>query len=261
MSFGVFQDYYSSLPQFAGNPNIALIGTLNQGVSYLGAPLAALLTKRFPRYHRQIIWISWPICLGGLLAASFATTIGGLIATQGVMYGAAFIILTYPILSMIDEWWILRKGMALGLISSASGAAGSFMPFVTSALLQRYGYQITLRAIAIAMALLTAPLLPFLKGRLPISETNTMAKTNWSFLSKPLFWVFGLSTLVQGLGFFLPALWLPTYATSVGLSTTQGALILAVMSVSQLLGQFSFGFLTDKQISVSTLAVTCSRYV
>jgi MFS family permease len=122
------------------------------------------------------------------------------------MYGAGFIILTYPILSMIDEWWITRKGMALGLISAASGASGAFMPFIISVMLQRYGYQTTLRAIAVAMIILTAPFLPFLKGRLPPSETNTMAKTNWSFLKKPLFWVFGMSTLVQGLGFFLPAL-------------------------------------------------------
>jgi hypothetical protein len=30
------------------------------------------------------------------------------------------------------------------------------------------------------------------------------------------------------------------------------------MSVSQLLGQFGFGLMTDKQVSVSTLAATCS---
>jgi len=56
ISFGVFQDYYSTLPQFAGNKNIALIGTIAQGCCYLGAPFSAALTKRFPRYQRHIIW-------------------------------------------------------------------------------------------------------------------------------------------------------------------------------------------------------------
>jgi len=172
-----------------------------------------------------------------------------------VMYGLGFITLTYPIISMIDEWWIARKGMALGLISAASGASGAIMPFITSAMLNRYGYKTTLRAVAIAMVVLTGPLLPALKGRLPPPEQNTMAKINWTFLKKPLFWVFGLSTLAQGLGFFLPALYLPTYATAIGLNSTQGALILAVMSISQLLGQFGFGFMSDKHVSVGKLAI------
>ncbi|KUJ19149.1 MFS general substrate transporter [Mollisia scopiformis] len=259
ISFGVFQDYYSTLPQFAGvNSKIALIGTLAQGLSYLGAPISAMVTKRFPKYHRLQIWIGWPVCLGGLVAGSFATTVPSLIATQGIMYGIGFITLTYPIISMVDEWWVQRKGMALGLIASASGASGAIMPFIISAMLNKYGYQTTLRAIAVAMALLTGPLIPFLKGRLPPSERSAIAKTNWSFLRKPLFWIFGVSTLIQGLGFFFPALYLPSYATAIGLSSTQGALVLAIMALAQLIGQFAFGFLSDKKLSVSTLAIFCS---
>lgn len=194
----------------------------------------------------------------GLVAGSFATTIPGLIATQGVMYGVGFIILTYPIISFVDEWWVVRKGMAFGVISAASGASGIFMPFIIEALLNRYGYKTTLRAIAVAMGLLTAPLLPFLKGRLPPSEQSSMGKINWSFLKKPLFWVYCASTFFQGLGFFFPALYLPSYASSIGLSTTYGALILALMSLAQVMGQFSCGYLSDKKMSVSILATACS---
>ena len=258
ISFGVFQDYYSTLPQFAGNSNIALIGTVAQGLSYLGSPFSNALTRRFPKYHRQQIWISWPLCIGGLVAGSFTDSLGWLIVTQGVMYGVGFIGLTYPILSMVDEWWVSRKGMAFGLITSAAGASGVVMPFIINALLARYGYKVTLRAIAVGMIVLTAPLIPTLKGRLPVSERSSVGKTNWGFLQKPLFYVYGLSTLVQGLGLFFPSLYLPSYARSIGLSTTQGALVLAVMSLSQLIGQFAFGWLTDKKIPVSSLAILCS---
>lgn len=258
ISFGVFQDYYSTLPQFAGSKNnIALIGTIAQGSCYLGAPFSAALTKRFPRYQRQIIWFAWPLCIGGLVAASYANTIGGLIATQGIMYGVGFITLTYPIISMINEYWIARKGMAFGLISAASGASGAVMPFIIQALLARYGYKTTLRAIAVAMAILTGPLLPVFKGRLPPSERSQAAKTNWSFIRKPLFYVYGLSTLLYGLGFFFPLLYLPSYATSLGLSATQGALLLSIMSIAQVLGQFFFGYLSDHNISVRILCSIC----
>jgi hypothetical protein len=128
ISFGVFQEYYSTLPQFAGNSNVALIGTIAQGLSYLGSPFSAALTRRFPKYRRQQIWLSWPLCIGGLIAGSFMTSVTGLILTQGVMYGVGFILLTYPILSMVDEWWVARKGMAFGLITSAGMAFYTFHP-------------------------------------------------------------------------------------------------------------------------------------
>ncbi|KAH6664507.1 MFS transporter, MCP family, solute carrier family 16, member 10, variant [Halenospora varia] len=257
ISFGVFQEYYSTLPEFKGNPNIALIGTIAQGLSYLGAPFSAALTKRFPKYQRQQIWLAYPLCIGGLVAGSFTNTLGGLIATQGVMYGVGFITLTYPIISFVDEWWIARKGMAFGIIASASGAAGIVMPFIINALLDKYGHKTTLRAIAVGMVILTAPLIPSLKGRLPPSEHGAMARTDWSFLKKPLFYIYGIATLIQGLGFFFPPLYLPSYATNIGLSSTQGALILAVMSIAQVLGQFAFGYISDKNLSVSVLAILC----
>jgi MFS family permease len=257
ISFGVFQEYYSSLPQFAGNNSVALIGTIAQGVCHLGAPFSAALTKRFPRHQRQLIYFAWPLCILGLVAGSFATTINGLIATQGIMYGLGFITLTYPIISMTNEYWIARKGMAFGLISAASGTSGAVMPFIIQALLARYGYKTTLRAIAVAMVVLTGPLLPVFKGRLPPSERSQLAKTNWSFIKKPLFYIFGLSTLMYSLGFFLPALYLPSYAREIGLSSAQGALLLSVMSIAQVLGQFFFGYLSDRSLSVSILCSLC----
>ncbi|CZT51492.1 uncharacterized protein RSE6_12641 [Rhynchosporium secalis] len=98
ISFGVFQDFYSKQPEFEGNSQIAPIGTMAQGLCYLGAPLVAILTKRFSKYHSQQIWVAWPLCMGGLAAASFTSTVGGLIATQGIMYGLGFVTLIYPIL-------------------------------------------------------------------------------------------------------------------------------------------------------------------
>jgi len=159
---------------------------------------------------------------------------------------------------MVNEWWVVRRGFAWGIIASASGASGVVFPFIVEALLNKYGYKTTLRAIAVAMAVLTGPLLPFFKGRLPPSEQSVMAKTDWSFIKKPLFWVYCSSNVAQGLGFYFPSLYLPSYATSIGLSSTKGALLLALMSVAQVLGQFTFGFLSDGRIPVNILILASS---
>jgi len=43
------------------------------------------------------------------------------------------------------------------------------------------------------------------------------------------------------------------HATAVGLSVSQGALLLTVMSISQVAGQFTFGYLSDKKVSLNAL--------
>lgn len=257
-SYGIFQAYYSSLPDFASNSQkIAVIGTLAQGLYYLGAPFAAALTKRFPQYRKHQILLGWPLCILGLLCASFANSVPALIATQGLLYGLGFVILTYPILQMVSEWWITRRGMAFGLISAASGVTGIFMPLLLEALLHKYGYRITLRACAIAMAILTAPLVPLLKGRVPTAQEVQPSRTNWSFLQSPLFWFYAMATIIQGFGFFFPPVFVASYAIGVGLSSTQAAALLAVMATAQTLGQFVLGWLSDQKLHVSLLTSVC----
>jgi MFS family permease len=76
----------------------------------------------------------------------------------------------------------------------------------------------------------------------------------------PLFWVYSVSNIAQGLGYFFPTLYLPSYARTMGLSSTKGALLLALMSVAQVVGQFTFGVLSDRRVSVDLL-ITCSTAV
>lgn len=173
------------------------------------------------------------------------------------MYGTGFVVFYYPVLSMVNEFWITRRGMAYGLLCSASGLAGAAMPFCNRFLLETYGYHITLRVIAVALFLLTAPLVPFLKGRLPQSaEPGPQTRTDWSFLKTPLFWVYSASNLAMGLGYFFPSLYLPSYATANGLSTLKAALLLALMSLSQVFGQLSYGYLSDRNLSINILTAS-----
>ncbi|KAF5619159.1 monocarboxylate transporter 2 [Fusarium tjaetaba] len=256
LSFGVFQDYYSRIPAFASSPYISVVGTIASGLGYIGAPFILPFIQKYQRWRRQMVWVGWPICIGGLVAGSFANTLGTLILTQGVAYGVGFLILYYPILMMVNEYWIARRGMAYGLLCGASGVSGAVMPFVVQALLSKYGYQTTLRAVAVSLAVLTGPLIPFLDGRLPPSAHVNAPKTNWSFFKSPPFWLYSISNLFQGFGYFFPSLYLPSFATSLDLGERSGPVLLAVMSVSQVTGQFAFGYLSDRKVPLDVLAST-----
>lgn len=169
-------------------------------------------------------------------------------------YGLGFLIFYYPILSMVNEYWIARRGMAYGILCGASGVSGSIMPFVVQTLLAKYGYRTTLRAMAVALTLLTGPFIPLLKGRLPPSGRASIPKTNWTFFRSPLFWVYWIANLLQGFGYFFPSLYLPSYASSLRLSGMSGPLLLALMSVCQVGRQFVFGLLSDHKVPLNILA-------
>ena len=253
LSFGVFQNYYAHLPQFKDNPYVSVVGTTASGISYLGAPLVMPLIRRWSRYRKQMILVGWPLCIAGLVAGSFADSLSTLVLTQGVMYGVGFLIFYYPILTMVDEFWVRRRGMAYGLLCSASGASGAVMPLILQASLRQFGYRTTLRGVAVALVILTGPLIPLLNGRKGLSEQNMSLRTDWSFLRKPLFWIYSVSNVFMGLGYFFPSLYLPSYTSSIGLGSSKGATLLTVMSVSQVLGQFTFGYLSDRRTSLNGL--------
>ncbi|TQV95708.1 Major facilitator superfamily transporter [Cordyceps javanica] len=271
LSYGVFQEYYSTLPEFAGNQYIGVVGTIASGLGYIGAPVVMPLIQRNQRWLRPMIWTGckflpptcclgrapWPVCILSLVAGSFATTLEALILTQGVAYGLGFLIFYYPILHMVSEYWVARRGMAFGILCGASGISGTAMPFIVQALLARYGYATTLRAVAVALVVLTGPVMPFLQGRLPAAQRRGPApRADWRFLRSELFWTYSLSNLLQGFGYFFPALYLPSYAGALGLGERSGALLLAAMSVAQVCGQFAFGYLSDRKISTNVLAST-----
>lgn len=250
LSFGVFQNYYFTADTpFKGNTSVPLVGVFSTGIFFLGAPLMTYFTEKFPKYRRQMIWAGWPLCVFSLLAGSFAQTMPALIATQGVMYSIGELILYLPLMSIINEWFIERRGLAYGIVTCSTGITGIALPFLTEVLLTRLGYQTTLRIFTIILAVITGPLLLLLKPRLPPDQLPTTPELSLSFLRNPLFWLYSFSNTAHSLALFLPTLFLPQFASALGLSATLGALLLALLAVGQILGQLTFGYLSDRSAS------------
>jgi hypothetical protein len=61
-------------------------------------------------------WAGLPLMAISLVAGSFATRVNHLILTQGVLYGIGGSIVYYPTLQFLDEWFIVRKGLAFGVM-------------------------------------------------------------------------------------------------------------------------------------------------
>lgn len=187
--------------------------------------------------------------------------------TQGLMYGFSSGLLFAPCLSFVDEWFLNRRGLANGILYDAQNlidnratslldgvsfgapniAAAGLSP-IFSVLLKRFGPRTTLIGWAVFTAvILSLGILSVRPRRTSKSEMEAAARQSSSttrVFRKPVFWLFVFSMTLQSLANNLPANYLPSYATDLGVSPEKGALLVTFLSLFGIIGQISLGALT-----------------
>ena len=151
-SFGVFQVYYNSHEPFSSNgTGVAAIGSTATGIAYFSSAVFSIAMQRWPRCRRPAMLFGLVVTAISLVAASFANSVSGLIATQGVVYGLGSILLYLPANLFLGEWFIARKSLAFGVMWAGTGCAGIVVPFIMEWLLDTYGFRTALRVWAVVM--------------------------------------------------------------------------------------------------------------
>ncbi|ESK94996.1 mfs monocarboxylate [Moniliophthora roreri MCA 2997] len=248
-TYGVFFDFYlSSDPSFINSAPglIALAGSLCNGILYLSSLILLPVITRYPQQKTTVMIVGLIICVSGLVGAAFATTPGQLILTQGVMYSVGGSFLYFPMMTYLFEWFKEKKGIANGILFSGSSLGGVVISFVVQVLLRRFGRKVTLLSLAISSVILIVPCFPFLKPRQPIAYMVAPRPVDFGFLKRNAFWVLCFANLSQGLGVFMPFLYLPKFASDLNLSTTYGALSVSLVNGFSAPGLIFFGHLSDR---------------
>lgn len=171
-----------------------------------------------------------------------------------------------PAIIFLDEWFIIRKGFAFGVMWAGSGVSGVCIPFIMNWGLNKYSFSTMLRAWAVTLVLLVGPLLYNVRPRLPVSSTIRARRLNFGFLTTSTFWVLQAGNILQGLGYFIPNIYLPTYARSLGLSPIAGTVMVSLFNTAAVFGQVILGSLIDRVhvttvILISTIGATLSVFL
>ncbi|KAF2623981.1 putative MFS monocarboxylate transporter [Macroventuria anomochaeta] len=265
-AYGIFQEYYTSHPPFEGEHNIAIIGTCAMGLMYLSSPLVFGMLAWYPKLRRPCILIGLIIMCLSLGLSSLSTTVPHLIASQGVFYAIGGALCYSPAITFMDEWFVKRKGMAFGMMWAGTGLGGVILPLLLQFLLNKYGFRTTLRVWAVVLFAATAPLYMFLKPRLPVAQTTNHRAFNLFFLKNKSFLLLQLGNILEGFGYFVPSIYLPTYAKSLGASNSVSALTLILINIAAVFGCVVMGWIVDRWhittcIFVSTVGSTLSVFL
>lgn len=95
----------------------------------------------------------------------------------------------------------------------------------------------------------------FVKARLPVTMSSTEAnrrRFNYRFVLSPSFIAFQIGNVFQGLGYFIPGIYLPTYAQEMGLSDTAATATIVLLNVMGVFGSICIGILIDR-VHVTTV--------
>lgn len=216
---------------------------------YLDLPLVFAAYRQWPAYKRLGCGLGVGIMCLALGLSSLSTNVTHLIITQGVIYALGGSIAYSPCILLMEDWFDKRRGLAFGVMWAGTGLGGVVLPIVMQQLLDRYGFRTALRAFATALFLLTAPLVRFVKPRVPITSDRNQpspSSPNLWFLITSTFALFELCNIVEALGFFLPSLYLPTYAGMIGASSSLQALTVILFNVASVVGCVCMGAFIDK---------------
>lgn len=234
---------------------------------YLTAPIVSALLHIFPFYRRYCSILGLIIIVVALVSSSFATRVWHLILTQGILYAIGGSLLYFPTIVFLDEWFIRRKGFAFGVMWAGTGVSGVCIPFIMAWGLDRYSFSTMLRAWAAVLVLLSGPLLYYVKPRIPVSRTASRPRRlDFGFLKSSTFWILQLGNVLEGLGFFIPNIYLPTYARALGLSSVAGTVTVSLFNATSVFGTVIAGSLTDRLhvtsvILISTIGATLSVFL
>ena len=209
MSYGVFQEYYTSNWPLKGTPSgSGVIGTTSNGVIYLSMPfLFAAFSRRWSRYRHTLALTGIALTCLSFLLASFSDRIWQLILTQGVLAALGSALIYSPTTLALGECFATNnRAVAYGVVLASKNIVGSTCPFILRGLLDTCGFRNTMRiwsgiitGISL-LAILLVPIRPTTQIDIA-SEGHRPRRTPWHFLKHQTFYIYSIATMLQSSGY------------------------------------------------------------
>lgn len=261
----------------------AWIHSLVDCTTMLCAPLGSLIGNRLS--CRIAVILGGFLASIGLVLSSFATSLEYLYLSLGILTGLGFALCYTPAIAMVGVYFCERKALAYGIAMSGSGIGTFILAPVVQLLIEHYSWRgalLILGGFVSNLCVCGALLRPIILKEeeacpLPVdsecgydgkpSEVNGMltgkvtgikseadgnlpclqSMQEYSFLLMPDFLVLAGSFFLLATGCSLPFVYLVPYALDVGVSHHNAAFLMSILGVIDIIGNISFGWLTDRR--------------
>jgi MFS family permease len=261
--YSIFQRYLVQAQVYPGatNSSIATVNGVATFIGFLIAPYVGRLADRMG--YRNVTWIGGFTMFVGFMTSSLTNQLWQLYLTYGVIVAVGLQLAWIPSVGLPAQWFLKRRGLALGICVSGSGFGGLCLAPAVQAALDAWGWEWAFRLqglICIVVITISAAFFKERVKRVKPGPEGFLAKV-LSFCSLQAFknMRFSLqfiSTFVAFFAYNLPFIFCVPYSSSIGLSPSQGALLLGLMNGASGIGRISLGFVADLFGPVNTLVTS-----
>jgi OFA family oxalate/formate antiporter-like MFS transporter len=207
--------------------------------------------------------------VGGILCA-LSTWILGSASGMSVVYGCTFLIgvaaafVYIPTLTVVQFWYPQRRGFATGMVSMVFGLSAALMSPLIAGLLLHWGYGSTTRAVSLitlATGLVAAwfvrmPRSPSLEPRAAPSAGMIRGMTVREALQTRAFWLLWFTWVLAGAGGIAMVTLSTAFGHSMGLLARESVLLLTAFNITNGLGRYLSGHVSDRIGRNRTMAAT-----
>ncbi len=211
------------------------------------------------RFGPRVVCTAGMLCIAaGLLATSFATSMGTVYLTYGVGIGLGVALVYTPSIACVQPWFTTRRGLAAGIASSGIGAGTVVVPLLATSAIAALEWRGALRVMALG-ALVLGVLATLVLRRAPLSTPNASTAatvgagpqvipgaTLGEALRDRRFWWFYLFTVAAAPTMFIPFAHVSASARDLGLTEARAVGLVGFIGVGSLVGRFAIGTLADR---------------
>ena len=157
--------------------------------------------------------------------------------------------------TMVTKWFTRKRGLAIGLSAMGTSMGGFVFPLITSSLIAQYEWQSAVLYLGLIVMLLMIPLnlvvlrqeppkVELLVGGVPALDARSW--TGREILTSKKFWIPVIGLVPINAAFGGVQFNLGAYVSDLGMTQDVAAQLIAITSLSMIVGKFFFGSLGDR---------------
>ncbi|KAJ0118593.1 riboflavin transporter MCH5 [Diaporthe amygdali] len=240
--FGIYQQWYgeNQLKSYTQS-DISWIGSVQIFLTFSGGLVGGPILDRYGSVALLPVSIIYVV---SLVLTSFCKEYYQFFLAQAVLGGICLGFLFSNALTIIGHYFDKRYGLASGIVMAGAALGGVVFPVALNRLLNdvglSFGWSVRICALVVLVLLTYANLT--MKPRLPPTKQNM----DLSLMKRPIYILVAIGGWLFNWGLYIPLFYLPSFATTAGLSAKLAPHTVAIFNAVSIFGRVIAGALADR---------------
>ena len=200
--------------------------------------------------------------LTALALASVADAAWQIVLLHGHLFGIGGVMLNFVHVSVFPEWFVKRRGEAMGIIWVGYRLGAVAAPLLCNWIMEKHDYDQTLWVLMTPMITLLAPSIFLLRGRYPssgvVSEPVQPKASIVEGLRQPGVVFFLIVSLLFNLVTFMPVMFIITFGHDIGVSFSDAVVALSVHNTARMIGTYLSGKFVNERSPLELILASFS---